>query len=53
MVLFPVNSSALKPEQGMRLDAIDDHINRLQEIAGELGRQDPYHDLRTGRPDRR
>ncbi|MGB7554909.1 MAG: OmpA family protein [Candidatus Korobacteraceae bacterium] len=39
VVLFPVNSSALAPEQGMRLDAIEDHINRLQEIAGELGRQ--------------
>ena len=39
MVLFPVNSSALMPDQGMRLDAIEDHINRLQEIAGELGRQ--------------
>ncbi len=39
MVLFPVNSSALTPEQGMRLDAIEDHINRLQEIAVDLGWQ--------------
>jgi OOP family OmpA-OmpF porin len=39
IVLFPVNSSALTSEQGMRLDAIEDHINRLQEIAGELGQQ--------------
>ncbi len=39
MVLFPVNSSVLLPEQGMRLDAIEDHLNRLQEIADELGRQ--------------
>ena len=39
MVLFPVNSSVLMPEQGMRLDAIEDHINRLQEIAADLGRQ--------------
>ncbi len=39
MVLFPVNSSALMPEQGMRLDAIDDHINRLQEIAADLGQR--------------
>ncbi len=39
VVLFPVNSSTLASEQGMRLDAIEDHINRLQEIAGELGRQ--------------
>ena len=39
MVLFPVNSSALLSDQGMRLDAIEDHINRLQEIAGELGQQ--------------
>jgi outer membrane protein OmpA-like peptidoglycan-associated protein len=39
MVLFPVNSSALLPEQGMRLDAIEDHLNRLQQIAEEMGRQ--------------
>jgi OOP family OmpA-OmpF porin len=39
VVLFPVNSSALQSEQGMRLDAIEDHINRLQELAGEVGQQ--------------
>jgi outer membrane protein OmpA-like peptidoglycan-associated protein len=49
MVLFPVNSSALLPEQGMRLDAIEDHINRLQEIAGELGQQ--IHVIFYGRAD--
>jgi outer membrane protein OmpA-like peptidoglycan-associated protein len=49
MVLFPVNSSALLPEQGMRLDAIEDHINRLQELAGELGQ--PVHVTIYGRAD--
>ncbi len=49
MVLFPVNSSALLPEQGMRLDAIEDHINRLQEIASALGRQ--IHVTLYGRAD--
>ena len=49
MVLFPVNSSALLPEQGMRLDAIEEHINRLQEIASALGRQ--IHVTLYGRAD--
>ena len=49
MVLFPVNSSALLPDQGMRLDAIEDHINRLQELAGELGQQ--VHITLYGRAD--
>ena len=49
IVLFPVNSSALLPEQGMRLDAIEDHVNRLQEIAGELGQQ--IHVTLYGRAD--
>ena len=53
MVLFPVNSSALLPDQGMRLDAIEDHINRLQEIAGELGQQIHVIALWPGRSDRR
>jgi OOP family OmpA-OmpF porin len=39
VVLFPVNSSTLQSDQGIRLDAIEDHINRLQELAGDLGEQ--------------
>ncbi len=49
MVLFPVNSSALLPDQGMRLDAIEDLINRLQGLAGELGQQ--VHVTLYGRAD--
>ncbi len=49
MVLFPVNSSALLPEQGMRLDAIEDHFNRLQQIAEDMGRQ--IHVTLYGRAD--
>ena len=39
VVLFPVNSSALLSDQGMRLDVIEDHINRLQQIATDTGQK--------------
>ena len=39
MVLFPVNSSVLQADHATRLDAIEEHLNRLQEAARELGRE--------------
>jgi outer membrane protein OmpA-like peptidoglycan-associated protein len=39
MILFPVNSSALPPEQAGRLETIEEQLNKLQETAGELGRK--------------
>jgi OOP family OmpA-OmpF porin len=37
MVLFPVNSSALAPDQSIRIDNIEDSLNKLQETADKLG----------------
>src|SRR5208283_3914905 len=39
MIMFPVNSSALLPEQGLRLDALEVHLERLQQAARTLGRK--------------
>jgi len=38
-ILFPLNSSDLRPEQALRLDNIEEMLNRLQETAHRLGRQ--------------
>ena len=39
MILFPVNSSTLSPDQSVRLDSIEEHLDKLRETAAELGRQ--------------
>jgi len=39
MILFPVNSSALLPEQAWRLESIEEQLNKLQETAQELSRE--------------
>ncbi len=39
LILFPVNSSALLPEQESRLDSLEEQLSRLQEIARETGRE--------------
>src|SRR5271157_5038591 len=39
MILFPVNSSALLPEQMSRLESIAEQLTKLQETARELGRE--------------
>jgi outer membrane protein OmpA-like peptidoglycan-associated protein len=49
MVLFPVNSSALTSDQAIRLDNIEDSIDRLHETAGKLGRK--IHIVLYGRAD--
>jgi outer membrane protein OmpA-like peptidoglycan-associated protein len=36
--LFPVNSSALPSEQASRLDAMEEHLTKLEQAASELGR---------------
>ena len=38
VVLFPVSSSALLPDQSLRLESIEEQLNRLQDTARELGR---------------
>ena len=49
MILFPVNSSALGPEQQERLDDLEEHLNRLAETARALGRE--IHVNLSGRAD--
>ena len=39
VILFPVNSSALQPEQVSRLETVDEQLTKLQETAHELGRE--------------
>lgn len=39
MILFPVNSSAVLPDQSVRLDALEEHLDKLRETATALGRQ--------------
>lgn len=39
MILFPVNSSALAPEQQPQLEELEDHLNQLAEMAHALGRE--------------
>ena len=38
-IMFPVNSSALLPEQGVRLDSLEVHLEKLQQAARSLGRK--------------
>ena len=38
MILFPVNSSALMPDQAIRLDTIDQQLLKLEQVAAALGR---------------
>jgi len=39
MILFPVNSSALSPDQSLRLDLLEEHLDKLQQAAGALDRK--------------
>ena len=39
MVLFPVNSSVLTPDQSIRIDNIEESLNKMQETADKLGHQ--------------
>jgi outer membrane protein OmpA-like peptidoglycan-associated protein len=39
IVLFPVNSSALVPDQSIRLDNIEESVDRLLEYANKVGRK--------------
>ena len=36
IILFPVNSSALLPDQSVRLDSLEEHLDRLQQAAVAL-----------------
>ncbi len=38
IVLFPVSSSVLLPDQSLRLENIEEQLNKLQDTARELGR---------------
>lgn len=38
IILFPVNSSALLPDQSVRLDSLEEHLDRLQQTAVALRR---------------
>ena len=49
MILFPVNSSALLPDQAMRLDSLEQHLDKLQQAARALGRK--IHVTLYGRAD--
>lgn len=49
MVLFPKNSSVLTPDQSIRVDNIEDSLNKIQETAGQLGRK--VHFVLNGRAD--
>src|SRR5208283_247046 len=39
MIMFPVNSSAILPEQAVRLDNLEAHLDKLRQAAGALGRE--------------
>jgi len=49
MILFPVNSSVLSPDQSMRLDSLEEHLDKLQQAANMLGRK--LHVTILGRAD--
>lgn len=49
VVLFPVNSSKLMADQSIRLDNIEESLNRLQETADKLGGK--IHVVLSGRAD--
>jgi len=48
-ILFPVNSSALLPDQSLRLDSLEQHLDKLQQAAHALGRK--IHVTLYGRAD--
>jgi OOP family OmpA-OmpF porin len=39
MILFPVNSSALMPDQSVRMDWLEEHLDKLQQAAASLDRK--------------
>ncbi len=49
MVLFPKNSSVLTPDQSIRIDNIEDSLNKLQETADKMGHK--IHVVLNGRAD--
>jgi OOP family OmpA-OmpF porin len=49
IVLFPVDSSALTADQAIRIDNIEESLNRLQQAADKLGRR--VHVIISGRAD--
>ena len=49
MVLFPKNSSVLMSDQSIRIDNIEDSLNKMQETADQLGRK--VHFVLNGRAD--
>jgi OOP family OmpA-OmpF porin len=49
IVLFPANSSALTPDQTIRIDNMEESLNQLQQTADKLGRR--IHVLICGRAD--
>ena len=38
-ILFPVNSGALQPDQALRLDSLEQHLDKLQQAARALDRK--------------
>jgi len=48
-ILFPVNSSALLPDQSLRLDTLEQHLDRLRQAARSLGLN--VHVILYGRAD--
>ena len=53
MVLFPKNSSVLMADQSIRIDNIEDSLNKMQETADQLGRKVHFVLVRPRRPDGR
>jgi len=49
VILFPVNSSALLADQAVRLDSIEDHLDKLRQTAAALARE--FHVKICGRAD--
>lgn len=49
VVLFPINSSVLTADQSIRIDAIEESLDRLLELAGKLRR--PVHVIIYGHAD--
>lgn len=50
IVLFPVNSSVLTADESVRIDTIEESLDKLQEAADKLGRK--FRVVLTGRADR-
>ncbi len=49
LIRFPVNSSALPADQALRMDALEQHLDKLQQAANALGRK--IHVTLYGRAD--